>query len=72
MRIIPTKASSGVDGVIKRIHSTIYNVLEDADAAIDELYGIGVCSPGPVNPKTGIIGLAPNLGWEDVPRSADR
>ncbi len=67
VRIIPTQASLGVDGVIERIYSTIYDVLEEAGADIDELYGIGICSPGPVNPKTGMIALAPNLGWENVP-----
>lgn len=31
------------------------------------LSGIGVCLPGAVDDATGIVRLAPNLGWRDVP-----
>jgi len=31
------------------------------------LSGVGVCLPGAVDDATGIVRLAPNLGWRDVP-----
>ena len=34
----------------------------------DEILGIGISSPGPLNPFTGVIVAPPNLpGWLDVP-----
>ena len=31
------------------------------------LTGVGVCLPGAVEQKTGVVRFAPNLGWRDVP-----
>jgi glucokinase len=34
----------------------------------DKVAGIGICAPGPLNPKTGTVIDAPNLpGWRDIP-----
>lgn len=31
------------------------------------LTGVGVCLPGAIDQKSGVVRLAPNLGWRDVP-----
>src|SRR2546422_6908996 len=32
-----------------------------------EIAGVGIGSPGPLNTKTGIVLLTPNLGWTNFP-----
>lgn len=32
-----------------------------------EVVGIGIGVPGPVNPESGVLTVAPNLGWSDIP-----
>jgi predicted NBD/HSP70 family sugar kinase len=51
-----------VAGAIARLSST--------NGSADRLCGIGVSVPGTVDLSTGRVGLAPNLGWEDVRLSA--
>jgi len=38
-----------------------------AQAKGKEIVGIGIGSPGPLDTKTGIVILTPNLGWVDMP-----
>jgi len=40
------------------------------DGASDEVVGIGIGSPGNIDPTTGTIRYSPNFGWEDVPLGA--
>jgi glucokinase len=57
-------ADDGVAAVIAAVNSLFAN-----DAAAQKLVrGIGVCSPGPLDPKTGIIINPPNLPcWRNFP-----
>ena len=47
----------------------IARIIRDAmdDAKVKTIRGIGVGSPGPLDPKTGTIIDTPNLGWKDFP-----
>jgi glucokinase len=47
----------------------IFSVIEEAlrEAGDPPLKGIGVGSPGPLDPKTGVIIDTPNLGWKNFP-----
>src|SRR5437879_6135310 len=38
-----------------------------AQARGKEIAGVGMGSPGPLNTKTGIVLLTPNLGWTNFP-----
>jgi glucokinase len=59
-----TYADEGSDAVIKRIVGAIHSVLPSDHDGLR----IGIASPGPLNPFTGIIFDTPNLpGWENVP-----
>lgn len=65
---VPTLAQQGKEATIKRIIDTIQQVINQSRVNPNKLRGIGICAPGPLNGKTGIISFTPNLpGWKDVP-----
>lgn len=39
----------------------------NAGISMDEVVWVGVGTPGTVNPRTGVVGLAANLGFHDTP-----
>ena len=60
-----TQAASGVQPTIDRMKAYIRKVLP---AGAEDVLGIGISSPGPLNPFSGVIVAPPNLpGWLDVP-----
>lgn len=60
-----TQAHRGVQPTIGRMKAYIRKVMP---ACRDDVLGLGISSPGPLNPFTGIIVAPPNLpGWLDVP-----
>jgi glucokinase len=61
-----TKANKGAEAVLERISKVIQSAIEEAGLQSTDLAGIGAGSPGPLDPDTGIIVTAPNLGWENV------
>ncbi len=61
-----TKAALGADIVIERIEQTLRKVWPET--AADTVKAISVVAPGPVDPWTGVIFIAPNLpGFVDIP-----
>jgi glucokinase len=66
---ILTEAADGPDAVIERMIGLIRRVLPED---LSQVKGIGVSSPGPLNPVTGVVIAPLNLpGWHHVPL-ADR
>ncbi len=64
-----TRPEEGPDAVIARIVESARHVMPDAGGAT--VKGVGVASPGPLNPFTGIVLYPPNLtGWIDIPLRA--
>lgn len=62
----PTAPEAGLDAVVDRIVLTVNEAA--ALAALEPGAPVGVALPGAVNPRTGVVGIAPNLpGWRDVP-----
>jgi len=61
-----TKGNKGAAAGLARMVDVIEEALDDAGASAEQLMGIGVGCPGPINPTTGILVEAPNLGWRDV------
>lgn len=60
-----TRANEGLEPTIERLKAYIDKVMPSDRC---EIAGIGISSPGPLNPKTGVIIAPPNLpGWRDVP-----
>jgi glucokinase len=68
-----TPSTHGAEAVVQACIATLAAARADAPGGIDaDLAGIGVSSPGPVNPWTGVIVSPPNLGPEfhDIPIAA--
>lgn len=61
-----TQASDGPDAVIARIAAAVNDIAETNKVPKD--VPIGIASPGPLDPKTGIVYFSPNLpGWTNIP-----
>jgi glucokinase len=67
-----THAEEGASAVLERIVAAIEGALADAKVREKNLRAIGIGAPGPLNPKTGVIYHAPNLGptWNNTPIAA--
>jgi glucokinase len=77
LRTQPTDARGGADEVIDRIVAMARQTLDEVRAADPgaEVLGVGIGSPGPLDTRTGVVIMTPNLGWVDMPlrdRIADR
>lgn len=54
--------------VLPRIYTTLQEALEKAEASLDEIAGIGVSAPGPLDNRTGTLYAPPNLpAWNGTP-----
>jgi len=67
-----TNAEEGASAVLNRIEQTIRDAVHEAGCKMSDVRAIGIGAPGPLNPKTGVILHAPNLGptWNDLPLAA--
>lgn len=61
-----TDAKDGVRRVIRRIARCVYDALDDANASIRQVRAVGIGAPAPVDPDTGTILDAPNIGWKNI------
>lgn len=62
-----TKGHEGTSAGLKRIIAVIEEALSEARLSSDDLSGIGIGCPGPLDLQQGIVHEAPNLGWKNVP-----
>ncbi|MHB0955746.1 MAG: ROK family protein [Pirellulaceae bacterium] len=63
------KKTRGYDGQalgVERIIETINQALDAAHVSRQDVTGIGIGCPGPVDPEQGIVLEAANLGWHNV------
>ncbi len=64
---VPTRASDGPEAVIGQIVDLVDTVREQVPEG-GALAGIGIGSPGPLDPFQGVVFNQPNMaGWENVP-----
>ena len=61
-----TRGHEGAAAGVARLIGTIEGALEQAGVSADEVAGIGVGCPSPIDMQTGTILHAVNLGWKDV------
>jgi len=61
-----SRGSEGVESGLDRIISNIAKLMEESGALKENLGGIGIGCPGPLNLEEGIILESPNLGWKNV------
>lgn len=62
-----TRGYEGAEAGLGRIVKTIQEALKEAGLGKEQLSGIGIGCPGPLDLENGIIHDAPNLGWQEVP-----
>lgn len=56
------------DLVIPRMEEAVERALAAANVTLDEVAGIGIGAPGPLDSRTGVVFSPPNLvGWHNVP-----
>lgn len=63
---VPTEAGAGMERVLENICATLDRVCTAAGPG-GKVQAVGVGAPGPLDPRTGMVYQAPNLGWENVP-----
>lgn len=62
----PTDADQGPDSVLARMAALVESVA--AAAGLPAGAPVGIASPGPINPRSGVVYFTPNLpGWRNVP-----
>jgi ROK family protein len=64
---IPTQVEKGVDAIINNIALAINKVVDGYNITMDDVISIGIGSPGAVNPDTGVVDFAANLGFKHTP-----
>ena len=69
LRSEPTRPEEGPDAVISRIAALARAAMAETKRLdpTANLLGVGVGAPGPLDTRTGVIFLTPNLGWVDMP-----
>jgi glucokinase len=71
LRSEPTRADQGADAVVDRIVGMIDTVISEtmahSGAKREDVIGVGVGAPGPLDRERGIVITTPNLGWTNFP-----
>lgn len=62
-----TKGREGMDSGLERINELIAEAMQSASVTADQVQGLGIGCPGPLDLEKREIRSAPNLGWKDVP-----
>jgi glucokinase len=65
----PTHAEAGQSDVLDRLIALAQRTIEQTKREVGgaEIIGVGVGAPGPLDTKSGIVLLTPNLGWVNLP-----
>jgi glucokinase len=63
VRPMAGRSESGIEPIVRAVRAA----LDAADASQPDLRAIGVGVPGKVDSAAGIVNLASNLGWDDLP-----
>ncbi|MGI4829289.1 MAG: ROK family protein [Janthinobacterium lividum] len=67
---MPTQVAGGPERAVARLTAAVQDLLATVAESKPGLqpFGIGIGSPGPINLRTGVLGVLPNLpGWENFP-----
>jgi glucokinase len=68
----PMIANDGAEGGLSAVKSAIESLFTNGARAQGAVGGIGICSPGPLDPKTGVVINPPNLPcWRNFPLAAE-
>lgn len=64
-KIVPTEADQGEESVLNKIINVIDELLNEGKQIKNEIIGIGIGSPGPLDAKTGVIIKSANLPFKN-------
>jgi glucokinase len=68
---LPTEPERGADAVVSRVvdmvGATIAQLQKETGATREQILGVGMGAPGPLNRETGVVIHTPNLGWRNFP-----
>lgn len=64
---LPTLVGIGEDAIVKQIADGIESMIHSQAVARHDILGVGLGVPGLLDPSTGIVTMAPNIGWTDYP-----
>lgn len=71
LHTLPTDSGRGpkfvVDRIVQMVESSIGEVLAQHGGAREQVAGVGIGSPGPLDRATGTVINTPNLGWRNFP-----
>jgi len=71
VRSLPTRSEQGSESVVDRmvgmIETVIAVVMAEEGVPRSAIAGVGVGAPGPLDRERGVVVVAPNLGWRDLP-----
>ena len=71
MRSQPTRADLGAEVVVDRVVQMVEDAITIARAETgvprEAFAGVGIGAPGPLDRKQGVVIVAPNLGWKNLP-----
>lgn len=59
---VPTDSKKGADFIVECIANSVKELVSKADISIKRIRALSLGVPGTVNPESGIISVAPNLG----------
>ncbi|MBP89450.1 MAG: transcriptional regulator [Planctomycetaceae bacterium] len=62
-----TKGSEGAESVTARMIRTLQDAVAEAEVEPDQVLGVGVGIPGPIDQAKGVVLEAVNLNWNDLP-----
>ncbi len=65
----PTHAEAGAKDVVDRLVALVNQCMTQARHELPgaDIVGVGVGAPGPLDTKSGVVLLTPNLGWVNLP-----
>ena len=66
--VVSTLAEEGFETSLEQVYKSVEELKASGKAGWEEIKGIGVCAPGPLDPFKGVVHNPPNLpGWREVP-----
>ncbi len=64
---VPTGGADGFEDMVAKIAHAAELAAQEAGVTVKECASVGIGIPGLLNPRTGVVVLAPNLSWRNVP-----
>ena len=66
-RELPTRPRESARSLVRRVAAALHELMRAHGVADYQIRGVGVGAVGLVDPESGTVRAAPNLGWLDIP-----